>query len=315
LQARSYEVPAERVKAGKASIAVRTTKFGWGGIVGDQQALRLVLAEAPDQSIALAGEWKYAPAQLTRTGLSTRLPTSLYNAMIAPLTPYAIRGVIWYQGEANAYDSTAFAYRKVLPALIQDWRRHWGQGDFPFYFVQLPNFKAPSDDPNADSAWAVLRESQRETLAVTNTGMAVAIDIGEANDIHPKNKWDAGRRLALAALDQTYAKPVAGRSPLPEHVTSDGRRLRIRFRHAADGLTTRDGGPVKGFALAGADGRFFWAQAVIEGASVLVESDSVSAPASLRYAWADNPAANLAGCNGLPASPFLLNVTARRHTP
>ena len=308
LQARSYEVPAERVKAGKASVAVRTTKFGWGGIVGDQKALRLVLAEAPDQSIALAGEWKYAPAQLTRTGLSTRLPTSLYNAMIAPLTPYAIRGVIWYQGEANAYDPTAFAYRKVLPALIQDWRRHWGQGDFPFYFVQLPNFKAPSDDPNADSAWAVLRESQRETLAVTNTGMAVAIDIGEASDIHPKNKWDAGRRLALAALDQTYAKPVAGRSPLPEHVTCDGRRVRIRFKHAADGLTTRDGGPVKGFALAGADGKFVWAEAVIAAESVLVECAQVPEPRAVRYAWGGNPVCNLTGGNGLPASPFRADV-------
>jgi sialate O-acetylesterase len=226
--------------------------------------------------------------------------------MIAPLTPFAIRGAIWYQGEANAYDPTAFTYRKILPALIRDWRIRWGQGLFPFYFVQLPNFMAPSDDPNAESAWAILRESQLETLAVTNTGMAVTIDTGEANDIHPKNKWEVGRRLALAALEQTYAKPIAGRSPLPDRVTLDGRQVRVRFKHAAEGLTTCDGGPLKGFALAGADGKFVWAKAAIAGDSVIVECDQAPAPVAVRYAWGNNPACNLTGSNGLPASPFRL---------
>jgi sialate O-acetylesterase len=315
LQLRSYEIPAERVRAGQASIAIQSTKIGWGGIMGGKEKLRLSLADDPAQFLALAGEWKYAPAQLIWTSLSPRLPASLYNAMIAPLTPFTIRGTIWYQGEANAWQPSAFAYRKILPALIGDWRRLWEQGDFPFYFVQLPNFMAPSDDPNANSAWAVLRESQLETLAVTNTGMAVAIDLGEANDIHPKNKWDVGRRLALAALDQTYAKPVAGRSPLPERVTFDGRQVRVRFSHAAQGLTTRDDGPVKGFALAGADGKFAWATAVIAGDSVLIENDTIATPASIRYAWADNPVGNLTGRNGLPASPFQAIKPTRSNAP
>jgi sialate O-acetylesterase len=223
-------------------------------------------------------------------------PAGLYNAMIAPLTPYAIRGAIWYQGESNASEAHAYKYRRLFGGMIQDWRNRWGQGDFPFLFVQLANFKS-------NQWWPVLRESQTETLRLRNTGMAVAIDIGESNDIHPKNKQDVGKRLALAALHTAYGKAVEYSGPMFRQATPEGGAMRVYFSHA-DGMQARGGGAITGFTVAGADGNFVAAEAKIEGDSIVVSSAQVASPVAVRYAWADDPVSNLVNQAGLPAGPF-----------
>ncbi len=220
--------------------------------------------------------------------------------MIAPLLPFAIRGAIWYQGESNA--DRARQYRTLFPAMITDWREQWGQGDFPFYFVQLANYMAVRDVP-ADSQWAELREAQLRTLQLTNTGMAVIIDIGEAEDIHPKNKQDVGGRLALNALAKTYGKAIPYSGPLCVSAEVDGAAIRVTFDHADGGLLCR-GERLTGFAIAGEDQQFVWAEAVIDGDGVRVSSPAVPVPLAVRYGWADNPVCNLYNGAGLPASPF-----------
>jgi len=220
--------------------------------------------------------------------------------MLAPLTPYTIRGAIWYQGESNA--DRARQYQALFPAMIRDWRAAWGEGNFPFLFVQLANFQARKTEPG-ESHWAELREAQTMTIREPATGMAVIIDIGEAGDIHPKNKQDVGHRLALWALARTYGQSGEFSGPLFESFAVEGSKVRVRFTHA-EGLRTVDSGPVQGFAIAGADGKFVWADAKIDGKTVLVWSDAVSSPVAVRYGWADNPAANLTNGAGLPASPF-----------
>jgi len=228
-------------------------------------------------------------------------PAGLYNAMIAPLIPYGIGGAIWYQGESNA--SRAYQYRKLFGCMIQNWRKDWGQGKFPFLFVQLANFMAVKAEP-ADSAWAELREAQLMTLALPNTGMAVIIDIGEADDIHPKNKQDVGKRLALWALARSYGKELVYSGPIYKSMEIDGEKIILHFDHVGGGLVAGPDEPLKGFAIAGADRKFVWADAKIDGDSVVVSSDEVSTPVAVRYAWADNPVCNLYNKEGLPASPF-----------
>ncbi|MGC8784903.1 MAG: sialate O-acetylesterase [Armatimonadota bacterium] len=228
-------------------------------------------------------------------------PSGLFNAMIAPIVPYALQGVIWYQGESNA--GRAYEYRTLFPAMIQDWREAWAQGDFPFLFVQLANFMAVKPEPG-ESAWAELREAQTMALALPKTGMAVAIDIGDANDIHPRNKQDVGKRLALNALAIAYGKKVVYSGPLYERMKREGNAIRLYFKHVNGGLTTPNGEPLRGFAIAGADRRFVWAEARIEGNTVVVSSPQVPEPVAVRYAWADNPVCNLYNRAGLPASPF-----------
>lgn len=228
-------------------------------------------------------------------------PSGLYNAMIAPLIPYGIQGAIWYQGESNA--SRAYQYRKLFPAMIKNWRKDWGQREFPFLFVQLANFRAVKPDPN-ESDWAELREAQLMTLAVPNTGMATIIDIGEADDIHPKNKQDVGKRLALWALAKTYRKELVYTGPLYQSMEIKGNQIILHFDHIGGGLVAASDEPLKGFAIAGADRKFVWADARIEGDTVVVSSDQVSEPVAVRYAWADNPVCNLYNEDGLPASPF-----------
>lgn len=227
--------------------------------------------------------------------------SSLYNAMINPLLPYGIKGAIWYQGESNA--GRAFQYRTIFPAMIQDWRAAWNEGDFPFYFVQLANFMDRKEEPVADDSWAELREAQTMTLSLPNTGMASAIDIGEAKDIHPKNKQEVGRRLALWALNKDYKQ----RSTVPSgplykshEVGADG-KVSITFEYAK-GLNFK-GEPV-GFMIAGEDKKFVWAKAEIQGKKVVVWSDEVPNPHSVRYGWQANPAVSLYNGAGLPASPF-----------
>ncbi|MEW6304331.1 MAG: sialate O-acetylesterase [Verrucomicrobiota bacterium] len=229
-------------------------------------------------------------------------PSNLYNGKIAPLIPYALRGAIWYQGENNAARGFPDLYRIQLPLLIKDWRDRWGQGDFPFAWVQLPNYRRRATDPGAPSDWAVLRESMVVSLKTPNTGMAITIDIGEEGDIHPKNKQDVGRRLAMWALSKVYGRPGESCGPLYKSHQIKGDKVTVTFDHA-DGLTAK-GGDVKGFAIAGADKKWHWAQAKINGSKVIVSSPDVKAPVAIRYAWADNPDCNLYNAAGLPASTF-----------
>jgi len=236
-------------------------------------------------------------------------PAGLYNAMIAPLIPYGIAGAIWYQGESNT--SRAYQYRKLLPAMINNWRRDWSRGNFAFLIVQLANFMAAKPEPT-DSEWAELREAQLLTLALPNTGMAVAIDIGEANDIHPKNKQDVGKRLALWALVKTYGKNLEYCGPIYKSMKVDGNKIILEFNHVGGGLVAGGGlpagpmagEPLKGFVVAGVDRKFVWADAQIDGNTVVVSSDKVTEPVAVRYAWADNPVCNLYNKEGLPACPF-----------
>lgn len=223
-------------------------------------------------------------------------PAGLYNAMIAPLTPYGIRGVIWYQGEANGNEAGAWRYRRLFGAMIQDWRNHWGEGDFPFYFAQLANFKT-------NGWWPVLRESQTETLRLDNTGMAVILDIGNPTNIHPTNKQDVGLRLALIARAKTYRQAVEYSGPVFQQAAAEGGAMRVYFSHA-DGMQARGGGGIAGFELAGADGKYVAAEAKVDGNTLLVSSSDVAEPVAVRYAWADDPVCNLVNLAGLPAGSF-----------
>ena len=223
-------------------------------------------------------------------------PAALFNGMVAPLTRFPIRGVIWYQGEANA-GRTAALYGRQLRTLIGDWRREWDLGDFPFLIVQLANWNA-----GADSNWPEVRDGQRQTLSLKNTGMAVTIDIGDAEDIHPKDKRDVGLRLALAARAIAYGEKIEWSGPLYRQLTKEDHALRVWFDHA-NGMNAKNG-PLVGFEIAGADGKYVPADARIEGESVVVSSATVTEPVSVRYGWAANPTCNLYNREGLPASPF-----------
>jgi sialate O-acetylesterase len=237
-------------------------------------------------------------------------PATLFNAMIAPLTRYPIRGVIWYQGENNTGPDRAPLYARLFQTMIRDWRRDWGEGDFPFLFVQLANFKADK------GMWPEVREAQRESLTLTNAGMAVTIDIGDPGDIHPRNKLEVGRRLALAARAIAYGENIEYSGPLFRRATPEGNSVRVWFDHA-QGIKVSGAGTasaeVKGFELAGADSKFAPAKAYLDGMTVLVSTPTLSTPAAIaplyvRYAWSSNPDGNLTNADGLPASPFQAHV-------
>ena len=231
-----------------------------------------------------------------------KAPSVLYNAMIHPLMPFRIAGVIWYQGESNA--DYAWHHEKLFKTLITSWRKNWGQGDFPFYFVQLANYTPVKSEPG-ESDWAELRETQLKTMQnVAGTGMAVIIDIGEADDIHPKNKQDVGKRLSLWALANNYDQDIEYSGPIFKSMKIKDDRVVLQFDHAGSWLTTKDDQPLKGFAVAGADKKFVWADVKIVGNKVIVKSDKVKTPVAVRYGWAHNPVCNLCNKEGLPASPF-----------
>lgn len=303
---RVYNVPGELVKAGKNAIAIMVADLnGEGGLWGaPADTLKLTLKSDPSQSVALAGEWKYKPEvevfAKPKNPFSPNQPAVLYNAMINPLVRFPIAGAIWYQGESNA--RRAYQYQSIFPALIQDWRIRWDK-DFPFYFVQLANFKARNEKP-VESDWAELREAQTMALRLPNTGMAVTIDIGEAKDIHPVNKEDVGKRLAANALAGHYGKNVTPCGPIYDKMKIKGDQIQVFFKHVDGGLEIKGGGPLKGFAIAGEDKKFVWADASIKGDSVIVHSDNVAKPVAVRYGWANNPDVNLYNKAGYPASPF-----------
>ncbi|MDP7287108.1 MAG: sialate O-acetylesterase [Phycisphaerae bacterium] len=238
------------------------------------------------------------------------LPVNLYNGMIAPLVPYAIRGAIWYQGESNA--SRAYQYRTLFPLMIKNWRKAWGQGDFPFLWVQLANFRKRNTTP-VDDDWAELREAQSMTLALPNTGQAVTIDIGDGGNIHPKNKQDVGKRLALEARRVAYDQDVVHSGPKFSRMSVDGKYARLTFRNIGGGLIAKGAeGKLVGFAIAGADKKFVWADAIFPATTpkdyvhyeIYVSSPLVPKPVAVRYAWSANPECNLFNKEGLPASPF-----------
>jgi sialate O-acetylesterase len=232
-------------------------------------------------------------------------PANLFNGKISPWIPYAIRGAIWYQGEANARNvESGQLYALQLATLIKDWRARWGEGDFPFAWVQLPNFKAPQKEPVEDDGWPRVRESMLQTLALPNTGMAIAMGAGEAGNIHPPDKQAVGQRLASWALADVYKKPgFASCGPLPAGHEIKGSEIVVTFKHADGGLVAKDG-ELKGFAIAGADKKWVRATAKISGATVIVSSAEVKEPQAVRYAWANNPDCNLQNGAGIPASPF-----------
>lgn len=304
---RKYKIPKELVKKGKAMIAVRVMDTGGtGGINGSPESISLHLSDT--EVIPLAGNWKYqvsldmrevAPMPVDMSW-NPNSPTFLFNAMLHPLIPYAIKGAIWYQGESNAGE--AFQYRDLMPLMITDWRNRWGY-DFPFYMVQLASFTAKQTTP-VESAWAELREAQTQTLHLQNTGMAVTIDIGEEFDIHPKNKQEVGRRLALAARAQTYGEKLPYSGPMYKSYKIEGNKIRIFFDHIDGGLKTANGEQPKGFTIAGVDHKFHWADAVMEGNTMVVSSPEVALPVAVRYAWADYPVCNMYNGADLPMSPF-----------
>ncbi len=244
-------------------------------------------------------EGNEAPEKPKEAAYNPWIPSSLYNAMITPVIPYGIRGAIWYQGESNA--GKAYQYRKLFPDMIKNWRRDWGQGDFPFLFVQLANW-APSP-PEYNDTWAELREAQTMTLSLKNTGMAVAIDIGDPVSIHPTNKQEVGRRLALNALAKTYGRKLVYSGPMYRAMEPEYGTIILVFDHVDGGLMAKDG-DLKGFTIAGEDRKFVPAEGKIVGRNVVVSSPDVKKPAAVRYSWAINPDGNLYNKAGLPASPF-----------
>ena len=232
----------------------------------------------------------------------------LYNAMIAPLVPYAIRGAIWYQGERNARARNPGRYADQLATMIGGWRGVWGQPgemrEFPFLWVQLPNFRNPQTKPVEPGGWVAVQEAMFKTLKVPNTGMAVTIDVGDARNIHPKNKQAVGQRLAIWALAMTYGQTIVRSGPLYKSMAVEGGKVVLKFDHVGGGLVAKGDGKLEGFAIAGADKKFVWADAKIAGETIVVSSAEVKSPVAVRYAWASNPKCNLYNKAHLPASPF-----------
>lgn len=304
---REYKVKPELLKEGQNVLVIRIEDIGGaGGLSTKPEGLHY---QSQTGKHSLAGDWKFRVEQTTRlTGpgyTPNHAPTVIYNKMIHPLHDFPIKGVIWYQGESNATPGHAQPYRNLFTKMIADWRAQWGIGDFPFLWVQLANFRKPDEQPS-EHDWAVLRESQSATLNLSNTAQAVIIDLGEADDIHPRNKQDVGYRLSLAARKRAYQEDLVYSGPVFKSMARNGQSILVTFDHIGSGLITRDKyGYLKGFAICGKDGVFKWAKAKIESNKVKVWSSKVPDPQHVRYAWGINPHdANLYNQEGLPANPF-----------
>ena len=303
---RRYNVQEDLLKPGKNIFTIRVTNNrGKGGFVPDKPYCLF----AGNDTIDLKGTWQYKVGEvfILRSefggGIAAQSqPAALYNAMVAPVINYSIKGFLWYQGESNS--GRAEEYAKLQPAQIVDWRNKWNQGDLPFLFVQLPNYMDANYLPS-ESQWSTLRESQLKSLSLPNTAMAVAIDLGEWNDIHPDNKKDVGERLALAAKKIAYGEHIVYSGPICQSSKTEDNKIILTFDHVGSGLITNDGEELSEFAIAGADKKFVWAKAKIDGDKIIVWNDDVTNPLYVRYAWADNPVnPNLYNKEGLPASPF-----------
>ena len=262
-----------------------------------QADMAAILAKEKREDAEAKRRGQPAPRHPWRPDPASWAPAGLYNGMVAPLAGYTIKGVIWYQGESNSRLAFAPMYARIFPALIADWRARWGQGNFPFLYVQISNFKS-----DANEVWAVVREAQRRTLAVANTGMAVTADIGDPDNVHPADKQTVGARLALAARAVAYGEAVAYSGPIFRQATPEGSTIRVWFDHA-DGLAAK-GEALQSFEVAADDRRFTPATAQVEGNTVVVSSPDVPAPKQVRYGWANSPVINLYNSAGLPASPF-----------
>lgn len=304
---RRYKVPADLLKPGKNIFVVKVTNnFGKGGFVPDKPYCLF----AGNDTIDLKGTWQYKVGEVytpitsgSGAGIAAQnQPAALFNAMVAPAINYSIKGFLWYQGESNA--GRPEEYAKLQPAQIADWRKLWEQADLPFIFVQLPNFMDANYLPS-ESQWAQLRESQLKSLSAPNTAMVVAIDLGEWNDIHPDNKKDVGDRAALAAEKIAYGENIVYSGPIYQSSAIEGNKIIISFTNTGSGLMANDGEELSEFAIAGADKKFVWAKAKIDGDKIIVWNVDIPNPEYVRYAWADNPVnPNLYNKEGLPASPF-----------
>jgi len=316
---RNYKVPGRLVKAGRNVLAVRVfDHYGGGGFAASaaQMHVRRVAGEGDEAPVPLAGSWSYKVERKLKPAVAdwnsrpkllgtddTSSPTVLWNALVAPYAGLPIAGVIWYQGESNA--ERAAQYRTLFPVMIRAWRAAWSDPKLPFLFVQLPNFDdKPAKAPLGESAWADLREAQALALREPRTAMAVTLDIGEAHDIHPREKQEVGRRLALAALKLVYGRDVIASGPTFAAAVRDGKAVKVRFMNVAGGLTTSDGAPPRGFLIAGADRVWKAADARIEGAAVIVSNAEIAEPVAVRYGWGNDPGATLRNQADLPAAPF-----------
>jgi sialate O-acetylesterase len=298
---RVYEIPTAILKEGTNVIAVRIVDTGGGGgIYGEASDLKLTLGT---KNIPLDGKWKFKVVAV-KTALSPNsYPSLLYNAMVNPLVPYAIQGVLWYQGEANVW--RANQYKKAFPLMINDWRTKFKQGNFPFYFVQLSTFDEFGGNSQKGSRWAELREAQSETLKIPNTGMAVTTDIGNAKDIHPTNKQDIGLRLAAIAMNNLYGKKQVHSGPAYKSQEIKGNQIILTFDSIGSGLSTPNSDELKGFEIAGSDKVFHSAKAIIKDNKIIVSSDQVQNPVAVHYGWADDDTnINLYNKEKFPASPF-----------
>jgi sialate O-acetylesterase len=301
---RMYRIPEDLLKEGENAIVVRVVNYIRHGGFVPGKPYEIVAGET---KINLEGEWKYhvgaTAAPLEDRLFTGKIPTGLFNGMIAPLLPSKIKGVLWYQGESNT--SRAGEHYELFKLLIRDWRENWKQGDFPFVYAQLPNFVEVNTE-TTQYDWALFRESQLKALSTPGTGMAVSIDIGEWNDIHPTNKKDLGYRLALAAQKAGYGdNKIVYSGPLYSSMTIRGDRVLLKFTNVGSGLVARNGEKLGCFEVCGQDSKYYPAEARIENGTIVVWSDIVGAPLAVRYAWANNPeGANLYNKEGLPASPF-----------
>lgn len=302
---RRYVIPSGILKSGTNTITVRVVSTGSTGEFIEDMPYKIRAANG--EEISLEGVWKYrlgtsvsAPEPVT---FFQYKPAGLYNGVIAPLRNYVIRGALWYQGESNT--GSPKGYNELFTDMVRDWRNNWGIGDFPFIYAQLPNFGSP-ESYQENSHWALLRHEQRKGLAtVENAAMAVIIDVGEHNDLHPQDKKSVGERMAKCAMKLAFGEELVYSGPMYRSMEREGHAIRIHFDHTGSGLVAGGDGTLKGFVICGPDGKYLPAQAVISGDSVIVSNEQIQEPVHVRYAWADNPFdANLYNREGLPASPF-----------